>query len=920
MDLTEPLTLPSAPEPASRPPIPKLAALVPIAAGVVLWTVTGSLLALCFAALGPLMMLASFADGSRQRRREQKKAEAETAQQWQRADAALVQRQRAVRESLRRRHPDLRSCLEQRPLSERGLGATTTLVLGRGEESSGIRVSGGEGERPERFRARAAVIAEAPMAVALGGGVCIRGPLPVASAVARALVVQLCTRFRAGQLALVGEGVAGLGLDRLPQARSRARDAGRLAVAVDAQPERGADAVLCVLPPEHEVPEGVSTVIDCTAPALAQVRRSDGVRQIEPDALSYAQARRLAAEWTESEGHAPVVPDTLTLAELPAPDGAGGLAALFARGEQGDAATDLVADGPHAIVTGMTGAGKSELLISWVCALAAVHAPEAVAFVLADFKGGTAFDPLRVLPHVAAVITDLDEEGAQRGVQSLRAELRRREQVLAAARARDIDDPAVSMPRLVIVVDEFAALLHEHPDLGEVFTDIAARGRALGMHLILGTQRAGGVIREALAANCPLRISLRVADAADSRMVIGTGDAAELPGDPSSRGLAILRRPRDHSPHLVRIALTRPEDLTRIRERWAGAPRARSPWLPALPAVLPLAEARGAASPDSGDALVLGIVDDPAQQRQHAALLRAGKERGITLFGGPQSGKSTLLALLAEQEPRARVIGPDPESAWDEMTALADGRSALPPLVMIDDLDALIGRFPADYAHAFAERAEHAVRALSAAGATAVITASRVTAPIARIADLLPRRGLLALPSRADHLSVGGASDSYLARRGPGRAHLDGHEVQFAQASRPLPQARNVVFPWVPAGPTAIVDARPQNLAERLRAQHPHSEVVLAQEADAGALTTGARVIVGDGEGWQRQWALWQRLRSGADVVVSAECAPELRTLLNLREPPPYARAHAGRAWLFSAGRPAQRVLLGEPSPPTLRP
>src|SRR5690606_29972212 len=122
---------------------------------------------------------------------------------------------------------------------------------------------------------------------------------------------------------------------------------------------------------------------------------------------------------------------------------------------------------------------------------------EQVVFVLADFKGGTAFEPLRELAQVAAVITDLDDEGARRGVSSLTAELRRREAVLAAAGARDIGDSAVRMPRLIIVVDEFAALLQEHPDLGAVFTDLAARGRALGMHLILGTQRASGVIREA---------------------------------------------------------------------------------------------------------------------------------------------------------------------------------------------------------------------------------------------------------------------------------------------------------------------------------------------------------------------------------------------------------------------------------------
>src|SRR5690606_27304489 len=141
-------------------------------------------------------------------------------------------------------------------------------------------------------------------------------------------------------------------------------------------------------------------------------------------------------------------------------------------------------------------------------------------------------------------------------VQSLTAELRRREAILAELGARNIAEANGRLPRLVIVVDEFAALLQEHSDLGAVFTDIAARGRALGMHLILGTQRAAGVIRDALAANCPLRVSLRVTEAADSRLVIGSDDAAELPGGAGSRGLAFVRRPQDSEAVATRIALT----------------------------------------------------------------------------------------------------------------------------------------------------------------------------------------------------------------------------------------------------------------------------------------------------------------------------------------------------------------------------
>ena len=145
--------------------------------------------------------------------------------------------------------------------------------------------------------------------------------------------------------------------------------------------------------------------------------------------------------------------------------------------------------------------------------------------------------------------------GARRGVSSLTAELRRRECVLAAAGARDISE--VAMPRLVIVVDEFAALLQEHPDLGSVFTDVAARGRALGMHLILGTQRASGVIRDALAANCPLRVeSARRGSRPTVALVIGTDAAAELPGGAQSRGLALVRRPQDRSRRSMRVALT----------------------------------------------------------------------------------------------------------------------------------------------------------------------------------------------------------------------------------------------------------------------------------------------------------------------------------------------------------------------------
>ncbi|RII96145.1 cell division protein FtsK, partial [Clavibacter nebraskensis] len=118
---------------------------------------------------------------------------------------------------------------------------------------------------------------------------------------------------------------------------------------------------------------------------------------------------------------------------------AGTLAAVIGVGHAGPVAVDLVADGPHAVVAGTTGSGKSELLVTWMAALAAAHPPEEVTVLLVDFKGGAAFDPLLVLPHAVGLVTDLDGQGARRALESLRAEVRHRERVLRDAGARDVD-------------------------------------------------------------------------------------------------------------------------------------------------------------------------------------------------------------------------------------------------------------------------------------------------------------------------------------------------------------------------------------------------------------------------------------------------------------------------------------------------
>ena len=708
---SETLTLPTAPAEPRRQPIPVLAAVVPIAAGVVLWLITGSIFSLCFAALGPLMIGASLLDGMRLRRRDRRIADEEQKHGWARADQELRRRHDREKRALQRAHPDAAGQIQDPPLRDlQPVDESTLIVLGAGIVPSRLRVTGDNGELARSFQKRASQLSGAPITAALGRGLCIRGPQPVARAAARALLVQLCLAHAPAQLAIVGAEAQELGVAGFPHAGRVRRGAWRLGVSLSPEQDVEASSHLHVRAADADVPEGITTVLDIGEPGKARLRRGNDVVHIAVECLSEEQARVVADTSIEREGEAAMLPDMVMLGELAASagDSTFGLRAPIGRTEAGDAEIDLVEDGPHAIVTGMTGSGKSELLVSWIASMAREHGPDEVTFVLADFKGGTAFDPLRDLPHVAAVITDLDEQGARRGVRSLTAELRRRERILAGMGARNIGEAEGRMPRLVIVVDEFAALIQEHPDLAAVFTDIAARGRALGMHLVLGTQRASGVIRDALAANCPLRLSLRVTDASDSRLVIGTDDAAELPGGAASRGLAFLRRPQDAAPAAVRIALTGAGDIRAIAGLWADAGRAVSPWLAPLPASLALADPRVA--PRDADTLVLGLSDEPDEQRQTPLTLRLGEDRGLAVIGGSGSGRTALIRVLAAQCSDALFVPADPEAAWDTVEALVERRTVMPRLLLCDDLDRIAAGFPHDYAALFLERFETLVR------------------------------------------------------------------------------------------------------------------------------------------------------------------------------------------------------------------
>ncbi|HLI24113.1 MAG TPA: FtsK/SpoIIIE domain-containing protein, partial [Acidimicrobiales bacterium] len=205
--------------------------------------------------------------------------------------------------------------------------------------------------------------------------------------------------------------------------------------------------------------------------------------------------------------------------------------AVVGAGIDGPFAVDLRADGPHGLVAGTTGAGKSEFLQTLVTSLAVVNRPDALNFLLVDYKGGSAFRDCARLPHTVGVVTDLDGHLTERALASLSAELKRREELLARGGAKDIDDyidmgePVGALPRLLIVIDEFAGLVAELPEFVTGLVGIAQRGRSLGIHLILATQRPSGVVSPEIRANTNLRVALRVTSPAESVDIIDAPDA-----------------------------------------------------------------------------------------------------------------------------------------------------------------------------------------------------------------------------------------------------------------------------------------------------------------------------------------------------------------------------------------------------------
>ncbi|GGO81230.1 FtsK/SpoIIIE domain-containing protein [Nonomuraea cavernae] len=296
------------------------------------------------------------------------------------------------------------------------------------------------------------------------------------------------------------------------------------------------------------LPEECATVAACGADGLVQLRGGglDVIGPVLGDLVSPSWCDRLARALApirdvsrdDPSGNLPGAVRLLDLLGLRSPSGQeiaarwhdrGSTKAVIGVGPDGRFSVDLGLDGPHGLIAGTTGAGKSELLQTLICSLAVANRPDQLTFVLIDYKGGAAFKECVRLPHTVGMVSDLDGHLTQRALDSLAAEVRRRERLLLAAGAKDIDDyTGDPLPRLVLIIDEFAALVAELPDFVAGLVDIARRGRSLGIHLILATQRPAGVVTADIQANTSLRIALRVTEPMESTDVIDLPDAAHI--------------------------------------------------------------------------------------------------------------------------------------------------------------------------------------------------------------------------------------------------------------------------------------------------------------------------------------------------------------------------------------------------------
>ena len=362
------------------------------------------------------------------------------------------------------------------------------------------------------------------------------------------------------------------------------------------------------------------------------------------------------------------------------------------------------AHGPHGLIAGTTGSGKSETIQSYILSLAVNFHPHDVAFLLIDYKGGGRANLFKNLPHLLGTITNLDGVQSMRALASINAEIHRRERLFGEFEVNHINqyqkkfkngEATEPLPHLFIISDEFAELKVNQPDFIKKLVSIARVGRSLGVHLILATQKPSGVVDDQIWSNSRFKIALKVADRSDSNEMLHTPDAAEI----TQTGRAYLQvgnnevyelfqsawsgadyQPEkddmgieDHTIYLINELgqyeilnedLSGLEDADEIKEvpteldaivhnihllcEEQEIPPVPQPWLPPLKERIALEELEEvqpaiAWAQEKSLSILLGMADIPQAQKQEAVSINLAKDGHVLLYGSPGTGKTTFL-------------------------------------------------------------------------------------------------------------------------------------------------------------------------------------------------------------------------------------------------------------------------------------
>ena len=362
--------------------------------------------------------------------------------------------------------------------------------------------------------------------------------------------------------------------------------------------------------------------------------------------------------------------------------------------------------GPHGLIAGSTGSGKSEFIKTFILSLALNYHPDDVTIIIIDYKGGDLAGAFYRLPHLVGTITNIDSNGLQRSLASIQSELRRRQVLFNEARAK-IDEGNIDIykyqklyhegvldepiPHLLIICDEFAELKQQQPDFMDELISVARIGRSLGVHLILATQKPAGIVNDQIRSNSKFGVCLKVQDRQDSMDVIKRPEAAELKragqfylqvgnNEYFTLGLVawagapyvptdVVKKTVDPSIKFVsnigavvkeigkpkkRLNKNQGEQLTSIVKFMNELAKIekihpRSLWLENVPEIVYVDELKKKYKVHKRENIisaVIGEFDDPYNQRQGIAELDLSTQGNTIIYGNAESGKETLLSTI----------------------------------------------------------------------------------------------------------------------------------------------------------------------------------------------------------------------------------------------------------------------------------